>query len=759
MGRNDSTYGKHRTATRRAFRQLSSAQLCIALLAIGLVFLATSPGGARLALATLASGLAVFGVGYSIVRVAGFSWRPSATLAIAAFPCGLIACCGVAQAFHHNGLPQLAFWTLVLVLAITGLSLAWRDLRGKWAMRVACSWWYLALALFLGFTMYFPKAHYDSVYGIDGSVTWLHVDSPFHEALANVLVAEKPPLRNPGFGLAPMYYHYGRHALAALVSTAFGLSVSDSFTRSNHFLGVTALAFACIALGRATARRPRNRALAGLLAPCLLCLPNIFALFLDCGDPAARHPLASYFPDLIDQELRHRCAEGFLALGWSDLWGSLLSVTVASLLSLGSNSRSMNSQARLPLPALLVAVLGIPVNGLVALVCVFVVIGSAVLRRPSGRSLAFAALALALFWAFRRAVNLQHVSVGTGGLDIGGMLFRLARIVSVGGAVLLGLRGLCILNFAWGSRETKIAIFLFAGGFMGLDLVFNVQSSYPNLFLMLLLSAYAAAPLSVLMESWWHGPASFAAAMGACGRVYRNYLLVLLLPMAVFLPICWFPYLRHFTVSHIYGVSVSLAIAVPLCALGYCWLTLAIRRDWTLGRLPAGLAFALVLALSFGGFLRFQLAWNWDWLGTSVSVDAPRVRSLAFVCDRVPPGVLLATTRHFVDVGATPERSYVYSTLTHRYCFVEGWGYGDPASFPGFAEIRHDNELIFTTPDPDVAKSLIQKHGITHLLVEPDKPLGFDAARVAWLHRLVNPGSLTVYEVEPAAALSSERPH
>ncbi len=539
---------------------------------------------------------------------------------------------------------------------------------------------------------------------------------------------------------------------AALESTAFGLSISDALTRSNHFLGVTAIVLASIALGRAAARRPRYQALAGLLAPWLVCLPNMFASVLSYDDSSVRHPFASYLPDLIGQEIKLRCYEGFLGLGWSDLWGSIVSITVASLLSAGTSMRSMSAPSRRLLPALLVAVLGIPVNGLAAMVCVLVVVASGVLLRPGWKSLAFAVLGIAFFWLFRRAADLHQASIGTNALDAGGMLFRAARTASVAFTVLFGLRGLCVMNLVWGSRETRLAMCLFVCAFLGLGLVFALHSSYPVLFPMFLLSAYAAAPLAVLLQSWRSGPAAFAAAMGACGRTYRSYLFWLLIVLSLFLPICWFPFLRHFTRDSIYGVSALLAIAVPSCGLVYGLIARAMCRGWTLGRAPAAVVFLLSLALSIGGFVRLQLGWNWDWYGSSVQVDAPRVQSLTFVRDHVPPGALLATTHHFVDVGTVPERSYVYAALAHRYCFVEGWAYSDPTAAAEVEAMRHDNDLLFQTRDADVAEKLVRKYGVTHLLVEPDATLGFDATKVAWLRPLANPGSLTVYEVVPPAA-------
>ena len=55
----------------------------------------------------------------------------------------------------------------------------------------------------------------------------------------------------------------------------------------------------------------------------------------------------------------------------------------------------------------------------------------------------------------------------------------------------------------------------------------------------------------------------------------------------------------------------------------------------------------------------------------------------------------------------------------------------------------------------------MQKYGVTHILVEPGEPLGFDVAQAGWLKRLPNPGSLEVLEVtaDVPVAAQSKRIH
>ena len=534
----------------------SVATVTVISLAFWIALGIAAPDGLRATMATLISGVVLFGFGQAFLYFTGGQAIRGGVSTLLALPAGVVVFSGLAQVTHHRGLP---FWPLLgVALALTpfGLWCAGQALRRCWKERVTYGWMYLIVILLVGLTYYLPKSQHDSVRTADQGVEWFYPDSAFHEAIVAVLSNNIAPLRNPGFYSQELSYHYGRHALASSLVEIFGISAGDSLARSIPMLGLASLALAAISLGRATARNAKEKPLAGLLAVILVFfLPSILAIGMNEGHSCSRLPQHIVPPNIVSSELSLPLGDSsfihYLG-GGSILWAGIVVLTVASLLSQENDSVGRGARRALPWTALMLAILGMTLNGIAGLCSAAVVVGFALLQKPGWQSLAFAVAGMTLFRLFQILSGLHHTSAGAMWVGPGGMVFGFARITLAGFLLLFGFRSLCILVFAIGTRQTKLAMTLFVLAHCGLYLLFVLQG-YPLSILAVLLGGYAAAPMAAIAPILFaQGPASGGVGPAAIA-CYRNYLRAILILASVMVPLSWFPFLRHRSSESIYG--------------------------------------------------------------------------------------------------------------------------------------------------------------------------------------------------------------
>jgi hypothetical protein len=734
-----------------AWRSPSLASVVFVSLAAWLALGLCSPGGLRVAVAILAAAAVLFGSGQSLLWCFGGRAGRGAGSTLLALPVGLTVFAGLAQMAHHLGFPAWSCWVLAIVLALPGLGLACCQLRGIWFVPVSYGWLYLAAIVLVGLVYYLPKSQQDSVHSADGGMCWIYPDSAFHEAIVAVLPLAAP-LRNPGLYSHEFAYHYGRHALAGWLVALFALTEGDSLARVLHMLGLAAVVLGGIRLGQASARTPQEKPLAGLMAVFLLFfLPNLTTVFMNQGDSCSRHPQGILPRSAATNELSRAVADSHLdhfLSGGSTLWAAVVALCVAALLS-RQNEGAVETEDEFPVLPLVLSIFGIALNGVAGLACAAVVAGSALWSHRNWRGLAFAVAAVAFLRAGQYFTGLSHAE-SIAWVGPGGMVFALIRGALCAFFLLISFRGLCLLQFAWGTRQSKTALLLFLVANFGLYEVFFLQG-YPLQILAVLLSGYAAAPLAAIIESLRSGGPSWSQAWAAVMLCFKRYSLGLLILAAVLLPPAWYPLLRHRGLEAIYGFSVLLPGVLFVTAGLYVFLARAVKTAWT--PRPRGTAAigCLLFLLSAAGTVRAELNWVLDYLGNSTALDAGRVRSLEFVRDCPELGSLAATTHHDIETASLPERSYGYAALSRRCMLLEGWRYGCAEDSPLLKEVMEDNGRLFATHDAGEARAIAAKYGVTHILLEPGQSLGFDVASSPWLRAVPNPGTLTILAVQGAA--------
>jgi hypothetical protein len=194
------------------------------------------------------------------------------------------------------------------------------------------------------------------------------------------------------------------------------------------------------------------------------------------------------------------------------------------------------------------------------------------------------------------------------------------------------------------------------------------------------------------------------------------------------------------------GQSALLAFAVVALVLGAGLVFLSNRAPVAAGRGVIASS-AVVLVLGLVGAARLQAGYGWNRYGTTLELDSGRRKSLDSLRTVTPTIALLATSHHSLPGDEKRARSYVYAAVSGRQMFVEGW---EHATFPGTAQFERaleDNHRLFATKDPEVARRIVVRYGITHILCEPKQELPFVGTEASWLEPLQVPGDLRVYRV------------
>jgi hypothetical protein len=234
----------------------------------------------------------------------------------------------------------------------------------------------------------------------------------------------------------------------------------------------------------------------------------------------------------------------------------------------------------------------------------------------------------------------------------------------------------------------------------------------------------------------------------------------MLLLATLLVPFAWYPSLRRGTLRPVYDFS----ILVLVMWLGSAVLLGVVRRflrvNWAPSRPGALVAISLLAALSLSGVVLAVVEHAFDLTGSGVTLDPGRTISLAFLRECSGPEVLVATT---FPPARSPTvlrgQSESYAAVLGRYMPLEGWQMAYALSPDEMEKIRSDKEELLGTRDAATAREIIEKYGITHVLLEPDQSFGFAIEQAPWLTPLRNPGTLQILKVDLKPAGPDPGPH
>jgi hypothetical protein len=156
-----------------------------------------------------------------------------------------------------------------------------------------------------------------------------------------------------------------------------------------------------------------------------------------------------------------------------------------------------------------------------------------------------------------------------------------------------------------------------------------------------------------------------------------------------------------------------------------------------------------VLAIGF-------LAWITPWLNfgmgrmkMDVTLSQGEVRGLYRLGELAAPDERFATNKHAVEsVAVSRERSYSYDALSERPVLLEGYEYHDVQTLPWFKNLLHDNDLLFSTADPEVLRHIAETWHVRWLVARPGTDIALPRPLPPWLVEQQDTGDLKIYKID-----------
>jgi len=173
----------------------------------------------------------------------------------------------------------------------------------------------------------------------------------------------------------------------------------------------------------------------------------------------------------------------------------------------------------------------------------------------------------------------------------------------------------------------------------------------------------------------------------------------------------------------------------------------ALKRGGSLTRLGSA---ALLCAL-MAGFLAWSPDWvkvGMGWTHTDVTYPPEEVYGLRRLGQLMVHGEIFATNKHDVamnDFGRG--RSYGYSALSGRPVLLEGYFSRGENTLPWFSDLFHDNELLFSTTDPDAVRNIARKWHVRFLVARAGTDIALPRPLPPWLIEQQNTGDLKIYRI------------
>lgn len=166
---------------------------------------------------------------------------------------------------------------------------------------------------------------------------------------------------------------------------------------------------------------------------------------------------------------------------------------------------------------------------------------------------------------------------------------------------------------------------------------------------------------------------------------------------------------REHTGIQAFGREVGFCFLAAVLCIG---IAVAMKRDGMFAR-AASVAAMRVLAVGF-------LAWITPWLNfglgrmkMEVSVSSGEVEGLRRLHELAAMNERFATNRHEIDsLAKRRQRSYSYGALSERPVLLEGYLDRGVTQLPWFSSMLHDNDLLFTSADPETLHRLTTKYKI-----------------------------------------------
>jgi hypothetical protein len=683
----------------------------------------------------------VFAAGYSIVSAALPAAARTQTIVLAP-AVGILAISALTALWLRLGLPLIWVPALWLGLMAAGALCLWSD-RTLWAKSTVAYGGALVLLSALICAVYFlPAARNDAVLRRDGSFNWIYMDTQCHHSIAADIKSGDSPPKTYGTATAELFYHFGPYAPAAAISRLARLDLGDAFARVTRGASLWALVLSCLGLGTLLSIKATGRKFGGIMSVTgLFFYGSLLSLFTDEVNSTSHVTGAILFKIPKVEVLADGGPFSHLILGHSTLHG-LGAITAIMGLCLVQRERgavpTWRTLTLLALPALAVAV-----NSVAALYCLGVV-GILLFwgRLGAVRSWLPIMLMFCLFLGALKIMGFGHspeAALTTINKNPGGYWWALVVWFMVG----LGFR---IVGFRWIShplRDPLSALVLASVlGLLSYNLLVQTPGGDERYGMYFLQSMFSIFAFSRLASGCWRG-VERSQWVAEWLRLAKKGM-ILLAACGALIGIVGYATHGHAGIDF-FRIKIFLSFLLLSLLAGASALMKRSRRFSTVGS-------AILMGVLAIGFLAWITPWLNFGLGRmqmDITLTPGEVRGLKRLRELAAPDERFATNKHAVDsLPVVPERSYAYAAFSERPVLLEGYAYRGVTALPWFKTMLRDNDLMFSTTDPETLRDIAKTWRVRWLVARPGTDIALPRPLPAWLVEQQNCGDLKIYRID-----------
>ena len=654
---------------------------------------------------------------------------------------GVLALSSLTAFWVRLGLPLLWVLGLWLLLAASGLLFLWSD-RTLWVRGTVAYGGSLVFLSVLVCGVYFlPGARNDAVFRSDGSFNWIYVDTQYNQSIAAGVKNADPP-KTPGTATAYLLYHFGPYAPAALISRTDGLKLGDAFARVTRGVSLWALVFSCFGIGALLSIKATGCKFGGIMSVAgLFFYGSLFSLFTDEWNSSTRLKGPAVIFNIPGVDVPGSGGPfSHLILGHSVLHGTLAITVVMGLCVIAGKLDSFWSWHTLilfSLPASVVAM-----HSAAALYCIAVV-GILLLweRLTDLRSWLAIIFLLGVFVGAWKIMGFGHAP-DAALMTLNKHPFGEWWAVAIWFAAGLGVRSMA-LRWISNSVRDSLSVLVFASvlGLLSFSLVLQFehgQQRYGYYFLQCVLGIFA---FSRFKPGFWRTSERMNWTREWI-TIAGSGIMVLLVPIILLRASSRLLH-RASAVSFRQEILPFLSMFVLMSLV-----LLLMKRNQGFLRISST-AIMCVLSIGFFAWISPWLNFGMDRMKMDVTVMPGEVRGLERLDELSRPGERFATNKHSMDnFAGSPARSYAYGTLAERPVLLEGYAYQGVTSIPGFENLLRDNDLMFSTPDPDQLHQLAQTWHVRWLVARPGTDIAVSRPLPGWLVEQQGTGDLKIYRID-----------
>jgi hypothetical protein len=716
---------------------------------LGLVFfpwiavvLFTAGGWA--ALNFLVYAIVVFTVGYGPISLVLPAQNRVQALFLAP-ALGVLAISAFSAFWVRGGLPL--FWVPALWLALSALGAVglWRD-RAVWTRSTVTHGLTLALFSLLICVVYFlPSASHDLVQRRDGSFHWRNWETQhFHSIAASIKNSGSPP-KSPGTDTAELLYHFGPLAPAAAISRVDGLDLGDAVARVTRGASLWALVLSCFSVGTLLSLKATGKKFGGIMSVAgLFFYGSLLATFDDALVNSRHHLLADLLLKRSDGGMfvDGGAFDHFLS-GHSLLHG-VGAITAIMGICLVARERESALTWRGAILLLLPA-LAVPVNSVAALYCFGIVVMLLFWGRLRARwSWISIVLTCCFFVAAWKMMGYGHAPDATATMLKEHIAWQWWTLVMW----LVAVLGFRILGLRWIEQPWKVPVAALVlatvVGLLFFSLALHLRDNNEHYGFYFLQSLFSIFAFSRMTSGSWYGDERVRLVEDWLGIAIKT--MILLCACAFLIGIAAFAIHRE---TGIQDFRIKVFFAVSMMGLLFGLLALMKRSSRF-----ASIGSAVLMCVLMIGFL----AWAPIWFGSTVGALKADIT--------YPPGVVhglrrlgelmarderFATNKHSLEgdsLQPPSEHSYGYSALSERPVLLEGYLARGERFLPWFSAMLHDNDLLFTTTDPQTLRNIAETWHVRWLVARPGTDIALPRPLPSWLVEQQDCGDLKIYRID-----------